>query len=41
MKAAIIAIIIFTIICSIVFGFGYVISKVSKDEKDFWDKFKF
>ena len=39
MKAAIIAIIIFTIICSIVFG--YVISKVEKDEKDFWDKFKF
>ena len=39
MKAAIISIIIFTIICSIVFG--YAISKVEKDEKDFWDKFKF
>ena len=39
MKAAIISIIIFTKICSIVFG--YVISKVAKDEKDFWDKFKF
>ena len=39
MKTAIIAIIIFSIICSIVFC--YVISKVAKDEKDFWDKFKF
>ena len=39
MKAAIIAIIIFTIVCSIVFG--YAISKVAKDEKDFLDKFKF
>ena len=39
MKAAIIAIIIFTIVCSIVFG--YAISKVAQDEKDFWDKFKF
>ncbi len=36
MKAAIIAIVILTIVCSIVFG--YVISKVEKDEKDFWDK---
>ena len=39
MKMAIIVIIIFTIICSIVFG--YAISKIAKDEKDFWDKFKF
>lgn len=39
MKTVIIAIIIFTIVCSIVFG--YVISNVAKDEKDFWDKFKF
>jgi hypothetical protein len=39
MKTAIIAIIIFTIVCSIVFG--YAIFKVEKDEKDFWNKFKF
>ena len=39
MKTAIIAIIIFTIVCSIVLG--YAISKVEKEEKDFWDKFKF
>ena len=39
MKTAIIAIIIFTIVCSIVFG--YAIFKVAKDEKDFWDKNKF
>ena len=39
MKTVIIVIVIFTIICSIVFG--YAISKVEKDEKDFWDKFKF
>ena len=39
MKTEIIAIIIFTIVCSIVCG--YVISKAAKDEKDFWDKFKF
>ena len=39
MKTAIIAIIIFTIVCSIVFG--YAISKAAKDENDFWDKFKF
>ncbi len=39
MKTEIIAIIIFTIVCSIVFV--YAISKAAKDEKDFWDKFKF
>ena len=39
MKTVIIVIVIFTIVCSIVFG--YAISKVAKDEKDFWDKFKF